>query len=66
MDVEIGGSQEINIHLKVNGDKYYLNAETGDFRLENGARLPKSLRGNQQIIDALNKAKKLAKSWDGN
>jgi RHS repeat-associated protein len=67
MDVEIGGSQEVNIHLKVNGDKYIFNAEKGEFLLEKvGNKLPNSLRGNRQIVDSLNKAKKLAKSWDGN
>ena len=59
MDLEKGGSGQNNIHLKVDGKKYIFNADKEAFLDSAGRRLPKSLRGDQEIIDALGKAIKL-------
>lgn len=56
LDLERGGSGLTNIHLKVNDTKYFFNETSGAFLNKAGNRLPKSLRGNQTIIDALRKA----------
>ena len=59
MDLEKGGSGLNNIHIEVDGAKYYYNEQVQAFTNSAGNRLPKSLRGNQDIINAFNKAKKL-------
>ena len=61
MDLERGGSGQINIHLKINDTKYFFNAEKGAFLDSAGNRVPNALKGNQQIIDSLKKAQKLVK-----
>lgn len=59
MDLEKGGSGLNNIHIKVNDTKYFYNETVKAFTDASGNRLPNSLRGNQEIINAFNKAKKL-------
>ncbi|WP_237179127.1 polymorphic toxin-type HINT domain-containing protein, partial [Paenibacillus sp. MMS18-CY102] len=66
MDVEKGGSGQVNIHVKVNDTKYFYNSEKGEFLDANGNRLPNSLRGNEQINAALKKAQKYEQNWSGN
>ncbi|WP_233516698.1 hypothetical protein [Paenibacillus curdlanolyticus] len=63
MDVERGGSGLVNVHVKVNNTKYFYDAETSQFLDGTGNRLPNSLRGNEQINNALKKAQKYVKSW---
>ena len=64
MDLEKGGSGLNNIHIEVDGTKYYYNEQVQAFTNSAGNRLPKSLRGNQDIINAFNKAKKLiSQGW---
>ena len=64
MDLEKGGSGQNNIHVKVDGKKYFFNANKGAFLDSAGQRLPKALQGNQQIINALGKATKLiSQGW---
>ena len=59
MDLEKGGSGLNNIHIEVDGAKYYYNEQVQAFTNSAGNRLPKSLQGNKEIINAFNKAKKL-------
>ncbi|WP_456290358.1 hypothetical protein M1D70_15160 [Paenibacillus sp. AK002] len=59
MDVERGGSGLVNIHVKVDNTKYFYNAGKGMFLDEYGKKLPNSLRGNQMIVYALKKEKKI-------
>ena len=64
MDLEKGGSGQNNIHVKVDGKKYFFNANKGAFLDSAGQRLPKALQGNQQNINALGKATKLiSQGW---
>ena len=54
MDLEKGGSGLNNIHLKVNNVKYFY--QNGEFISSTGRRLPKSLRNNRTIRNAVDKA----------
>ena len=66
VDLERGGSGKINTHVLVNAKKYIFNEKTGAFLDSSGNRLPNSLQGNQQIIDAKKKADQLIKQGWGN
>ena len=62
MDLERGGSGLINIHIKVNNTKYYYKA--GKFISSAGKEIPKSLRDNEKILNALKKAlEMIEKGW---
>gem|GEM_PF-3914936 len=50
------------IHIKVGAEKYVFNPEAGTFLNGQGNRLPNSLRGNKQIVEALKKAQKVEKA----
>jgi filamentous hemagglutinin len=64
MDLERGGSGLTNIHLLVDDVKYFFDEASGTFLNAAGNRLPNSLRGNQQIMDALKKAQdRIAQGW---
>ena len=54
MDVERGGSGLINVHLEVDGLKYFWNGNK--FLTKAGKKLPKVLRNNDKILKALKKA----------
>ena len=54
MDVERGGYGLINVHLEVDGLKYFWNGNK--FLTKAGKKLPKVLRNNDKILKALKKA----------
>ena len=59
MDIERGGSGKNNVHLEVDGEKYYLDFEDGEFYDSSRKKLPKSLRKDQTIKKATSKAYEL-------
>ena len=62
MDLERGGSGLVNIHLKVDNQKYFYIE--GKFTNINGKEIPKALRNNPQILKALDKALQMqSKGW---
>ena len=61
LDVETGGSGKINIHLQVDGKKYFYNNTTGTYVGENGAKLPNSIAKNSKIQQATDKALQYAR-----
>lgn len=60
MDLEKGGSKKNNIHLLVNGVKYYY--KNSKFIFKAGKEIPKKSRNNSTINDALAKALYLIKN----
>ena len=59
MDMERGGSGQINIHLQINNTKYFYNHQAGQFFSQAGNSIPGSLQGNAEIAKALQRALKL-------
>jgi hypothetical protein len=56
LDIELGGSGQTNIHLKIDQTKYFWNPEKQTFISNAGIEIPNSLRGNSKIEAALQKA----------
>ena len=56
LDVETGGSGKVNIHLQVDGKKYFYDNKTGNYISKDGNKLPNSIAKNSKIQQATDKA----------
>ena len=65
LDVEKGGSGKVNIHLQVDGKKYFYDSKTGTYTSKDGASLPSSIARNPKIQIATKKAREYGKKIQG-
>ena len=65
LDVEKGGSGKVNIHLQVDGKKYFYDSKTGTYTSKDGASLPSSIAKNPKIQIATKKAREYGKKIQG-
>lgn len=61
LDVEKGGSGKVNIHLQVDGKKYFYDNKMGNYMSKDGNKLPNSIAKNSKIQQATDKALQYAK-----